>query len=452
MILRESIEKVPNNSILVISKNKKVSKEEILNSYDKAKINNLEGSKILICISDIKIALPIIVALDGLAESFALISSTTSAELILSYKKNWNFDAIICDNKTLFEKLKKKITIFCDFNSLIKSIKPNKLNHGTRWLIATSGTTGSPKLVSHTFSSLTLTTKFNIEQGKNIIWGMLYDFSRFAGLQVLLQSLVSGSKLIAPNHEDSLINKINSFIQNKCTHLSATPTLWRKILMTPKSKEINLVHATLGGEIADDRILSSINLQYPKARVVHIFASTEAGVAFSVSDKKSGFPKSYLNEPPQGIGIKIEKNKLFIRNEHVHKKYLGNDKVFGSKDGWIDTGDMVHITNDRILFRGREDGIINVGGDKVYPEEIENVLLNHPLVASVKVYAKSNPITGSLVAADVILVDNKTNSNEACKILREYSSKILERHKSLAMIKIVSSFDLNSSGKIARDL
>ena len=108
MILRESIEKVPNNSILVISKNKKVSKEEILNSYDKAKINNLEGSKILICISDIKIALPIIVALDGLAESFALISSTTSAELILSYKKNWNFDAIICDNKTLFEKLKKK--------------------------------------------------------------------------------------------------------------------------------------------------------------------------------------------------------------------------------------------------------------------------------------------------------------------------------------------------------
>ena len=159
-----------------------------------------------------------------------------------------------------------------------------------------------------------------------------------------------------------------------------------------------------------------------------------------------------MNEPPQGIGIKIEKNKLFIRNEHVHKKYLGNDKVFGSKDGWIDTGDMVHITNDRILFRGREDGIINVGGDKVYPEEIENVLLNHPLVASVKVYAKSNPITGSLVAADVILVDNKTNSNEACKILREYSSKILERHKSLAMIKIVSSFDLNSSGKIARDL
>ena len=112
----------------------------------------------------------------------------------------------------------------------------------------------------------------------------------------------------------------------------------------------------------------------------------------------------------------------------------------------------MHIKNDRVLFRGREDGVINVGGDKVYPEEIENVLLKHPLVASVKVYAKANPITGSLVAADVILVNSKTNSEEASKILREYNSKILERHKTLAIIKIVSRFDLNSSGKIARDL
>ena len=222
--------------------------------------------------------------------------------------------------------------------------------------------------------------------------------------------------------------------------------------MTPNSKEINLLHATLGGEIADDRILSSINSQYPKAKIVHIFASTEAGVGFSVSDKKSGFPKNYLEKSPLGVGIKIKDNKLFIRNEHVHNKYLGNNKSFGSSDGWIDTGDSVHIKNDRVLFRGREDGVINVGGDKVYPEEIENVLLKHPLVASVKVYAKANPITGSLVAADVILVNSKTNSEEASKILREYNSKILERHKTLAMIKIVSSFDLNSSGKIARDL
>ena len=148
MTLRECIEKLPNNSILTISKNKKLFREEILNYYEKAKINNLEGSRVLICISDINVALPIIVALDGLAESFALISASTSTELILSYKKNGDFDAIICDNEILFKKLKDTTAVFSDFNSLIKSIKPVKLLHKTRWLIATSGTTATPKLIA----------------------------------------------------------------------------------------------------------------------------------------------------------------------------------------------------------------------------------------------------------------------------------------------------------------
>ena len=117
MTLRDCIEKLPNNSILTISKNKKLFREEILNYYEKAKINNLEGSRVLICISDINIALPIIVILDGLAESFALISAATSIELILSYKKNGNFDAIICDNAILFKKLKDTTAVFSDFNS-----------------------------------------------------------------------------------------------------------------------------------------------------------------------------------------------------------------------------------------------------------------------------------------------------------------------------------------------
>ena len=64
--------------------------------------------------------------------------------------------------------------------------------------------------------------------------------------------------------------------------------------MTPKANHINLLQATLGGEIVDDRILSAITALFPKARIVHIYASTEAGVGFSVSDNRSGFPLNYL--------------------------------------------------------------------------------------------------------------------------------------------------------------
>ena len=222
--------------------------------------------------------------------------------------------------------------------------------------------------------------------------------------------------------------------------------------MTPNSNEVNLLQATLGGEIADDRILSAVSKHFPKARIAHIFASTEAGVGFSVIDKKAGFPKNYLKNPPHGIDIKIENDKLYIRNKTVHTKYFGSEISFASNDGWIDTGDSVEIKNDRILFRGREDGVINVGGDKVYPEEVENILLKHPLVSAARVYAKSNPITGSLVAADVTLIDSKTDANKARKLLQKYSIEKLDRHKSLASIKIVPRFSLNSSGKIVREV
>ena len=148
----------------------------------------------------------------------------------------------------------------------------------------------------------------------------------------------------------------------------------------------------------------------------------------------------------------IKNDKLYVRNKEVNNKYLGSEILFASNDGWIDTGDSVEIKNDRVLFRGREDGVINVGGDKVYPEEVENILLKHPLVSAARVYAKSNPITGSLVAADITLKDSKTDVNMAKKLLQEYSVEKLDRHKSLASIKIVPRFSLNSSGKIVREV
>ena len=451
MMLSDSLKKLPNNSVLILTANKEIHRDKIINQY-KNNISRFAGARILICLSDISVVLPIIAALDGIAESFALISPTASSQLISSLAISGNFEAILCNESKIFNESKNVPPVFHDFDKLATSLSPRKIPKETRWLITTSGTTGEPKLVSHTLISLTRTTKIDPVRGANICWGMLYDYTRFAGLQVLLQSLISGSKLIVPPFEDSLDNKIKNFIDHNCTHLSATPTLWRKILMTPKANQINLLQATLGGEIVDDRILSAIAALFPKARIVHIFASTEAGVGFSVSDNRAGFPLNYLKNPPLGVDIKVKNDKLYIRNEHVYNKYFGSDISFASKEGWVDTGDSVEIKKDRVLFRGREDGVINVGGDKVYPEEIENVLLKHPLVAAAKVYAKSSPITGSLVAADVTLVNSKTDEKKARKVLQAYSLKVLERHKVLAKISIVPRFSLNSSGKIVREV
>jgi len=451
MILKDRLEKIPNNSTLIISNNKKISREQILNRY-KNDLNKISGARILICKSDISETLSIMTAIDGLVEAFALISTASSIELLSSLAKKGNFEAILCDESLNLNKIKNLPPIFYDLEALADTFSSKKSPRETRWILTTSGTTGKPKLVSHTLSSLTRTTKIDIKRGPNIRWGMLYDHTRFAGLQVLLQSVISASILIDPIFEYPLEKKVNNFINHNCSHLSATPTLWRKILMTANSNKLNLLQATLGGEIADDKILSAVSKHFPKARIAHIFASTESGVGFSVVDKKAGFPKSYLKNPPLGVDVKVENDRLYVRNKAVQNKYFGSETSFVSSDGWIDTGDSVEIKNDRVLFRGREDGVINVGGDKVYPEEVENILLKHPLVSAARVYAKSNPITGSLVAADVTLTDSKTDVNKAKKVLQEYSVEMLDRHKSLASIKIVPRFSLNSSGKIVREV
>ena len=149
----------------------------------------------------------------------------------------------------------------------------------TTWLMTTSGTTGLPKIVAHSFDSLTasITSKC---QSVQPVWGLLYDASRFAGMQVVLQSLLSGGKLIAVDRQASFSEQIAQLARSGCSHLSATAAMWRKILMLPAAQHLALKQITLGGDIADARTLKALSVAWPDARITHIYASTEIGVGF----------------------------------------------------------------------------------------------------------------------------------------------------------------------------
>ncbi len=101
----------------------------------------------------------------------------------------------------------------------------------THWVLSTSGTTGTPKLVAHTLESLTSTTKLDVQAGAAMRWGLVYDPARFAGLQLVLQALLGGGVLVVPPQE-SLAVQLAFMAKHGVNALSATPSLWRKILMT----------------------------------------------------------------------------------------------------------------------------------------------------------------------------------------------------------------------------
>ena len=118
----------------------------------------------------------------------------------------------------------------------------------------------------------------------------------------------------------------------------------------------------------------------------------------------AGFPARWLKTGVEGIKFRIRDRSLEIRSPRAMKGYVFHaGKPPMTSDGWLITNDMVVIRGDRVVFLGREDSLINVGGSKVSPEEVESVLLEVPGVVEAKVIGVSNPITGFLVGAEIVL-------------------------------------------------
>ena len=211
----------------------------------------------------------------------------------------------------------------------------------------------------------------------------------------------------------------------------------------------------LSGEGADQSILNALHLLYPNAVVAHAFASTEAGVLFAVNDGLEGFPASLLEGDDGAVVLKIEHGSLHVRSGGTAVRYLGSGSALRDDQGFVDTGDVVELRNGRYYFLGRRSGVINVGGQKVHPEEVEAVINRHPDVRMSLVRGRRNPILGSIVIADVILKEEArqkaTARGDAVKDeVLQICRAALEKHKIPTAINIVSALDVGTTGKLIR--
>ena len=217
--------------------------------------------------------------------------------------------------------------------------------------------------------------------------------------------------------------------------------------MSPAARAIAPRYVRLSGEIADQAILDALRKFYPQASVGHAFASTETGVGFEVTDGLEGFPASQLGS--HEVEMKVEDGSLRIRSPRTAGRYLGEDNpTLADGDGFVDTGDIVELRGDRYYFLGRRTGLINVGGLKVYPEEVEAIINRHPAVRMSVVRSRRSPITGSLVVADVVL---KVEAEEAVK--REILAicrDSLAAYKIPATITFVPALEVAAAGKVVR--
>jgi acyl-coenzyme A synthetase/AMP-(fatty) acid ligase len=430
------------------------------------RLEDLEGRSVLLTVRDQLSAALALLELDGTARRIVLCLPDLAPEHLPELITTSAVDACVYDAEGRgIDRLGIPICIATQGVPARTAIV-RRAFHETEWILLTSGTTGAPKLVLHTLATLLSTIVHQPRASGGVVWSTFYDIRRYGGLQIFLRAVRDGS-LILSSPRQSVATFLARAGETGVTHISGTPSHWRQALMSGAAGRIAPRYVRLSGEIADQAILDSLRAAYPDAQVAHAFASTEAGVAFEVEDGLAGFPVNLIGRSVAGVEMRVEGGTLRIRSDGNALGYLGGKagaaevQSLRDRQGFVDTGDQLEQRDGRYHFAGRSGGVINVGGLKVHPEEVEAAINSHPWVRMSLVRARRNPITGAIVEADVVLLDEERMSERGNRGARppedalgqeilDTCRRMLPPHKVPARIRFVPVLEVSASGKLVR--
>jgi len=299
----------------------------------------------------------------------------------------------------------------------------------------TSGTTGVPKKITHTFDSITRAVKISPDK-KADVWGFAYNPTHIAGVQVFFQALLNLNTIVNLFNlkKDDIIKSIDYY---KITNISATPTFYR-LLYDGSKKFENVKRVTSGGEKLDSKLFNLLQSMFPNAKILNVYASTEIGTLFASYGEYFVLKESLRDK------IKIIDNELYVSSE-----YINNDDNDLAKDNWYKTGDYVEVISDNpltIKIIGRINEIVNIGGYKVHLSEVEEAINSLPFVVNCSVYSKRNSVLGNIIMCDVVLKEKSISEQDIHKFL---SSK-LQPFKIPRIINIVEEIKTTRTGKVQR--
>lgn len=321
---------------------------------------------------------------------------------------------------------------FPDFNSLIEKVRESK----SVISIFTSGTTGQPKKVSHSYANLSRAVRRGERFFYNV-WGFAYNPTHMAGLQVFFQALENQNAIINlfNLNKIEIYDKIDEF---KITNISATPTFYRLLLPCDKKYD-SVCRVTLGGEKSDEKLYQSIINIFPNAKITNVYASTEAGTLFAAKGDNFQIP----------IDIK-DKFKVVDDELYIHSSLIGKSQTLKLDGDYYPSGDLIEWVDFKkgiFRFKSRKNELINIGGYKVNPQEIEESIRNIDGIRDVHVFGKANSILGNVLCADIL-------REEECSIteteIRAILKDVFQDFKIPRRIRFVESLTVTRTGKMKR--
>jgi long-chain acyl-CoA synthetase len=300
-------------------------------------------------------------------------------------------------------------------------------------VLFSSGSSGIPKAAVHNFSPLLEKYLTKRKSHKTIIF-LLFD--HWGGLNTLFNTLTSsGTAIIVKSRSpDNICNVVEKY---NVSLLPATPSFLNMLLISQAYKKYDLSSLqliTYGAEPMPESTLLNICIAIPNARFQQTYGLIEVGVLSTRSLDKNSL---LMKVGGEGYSTRIIDGLLQIKTKSMILGYLNASSPITS-DGWFMTGDSVETHGDYIKILGRKSELINVGGEKVYPTEVENIILESGNISDVYVYGEKNIFMGNIICAKLSTIDEE-DPNVLTERIKHYCRSRLEKYKVPVKIYITNS-------------
>lgn len=328
---------------------------------------------------------------------------------------------------------------------LLEQLRDNK---ESGIIIFTSGSSGKPK-------AALLQTSYLFDRyarkNKHYPYRMLVflKIDHIGGINTAFAAIMTGGSIVSsPGRSPEDV--CATIAKHKVQLLPTTPTFLNMLLISGMHEKYDLSSLqliTYGAEIMPTSTLQSVHKLFPTVRLKQTYGLTELGI-FPTQSKDTS--STWMKVGGQGVEWKVMDAVLWIRSSMAMKGYLNAPSPF-DEEGWYNTGDRVDVDGEYLRILGREREIINVGGEKVYPAEVENVLLQLANIDEVTVKGKKNSITGFIVTATCVLKEPE-DAVALRKRAITHCQKHLEAYKVPAIIIIAEKAQVSDRYKKVRQV
>ena len=443
--MNKMIDKFKNNDqTAIIYDGKKYSYNELyikikeIESFIKDKIKSGEVVAILADYSFVSIAL--FFALYENKNIIAPITSTSKKEIDGKLKESFSTKIINLENeKLVITNIKSEAS-----HKIINDLQTSKC---AGLILFSSGSTGAPKAMIHNLD--TLVDSYGDKKQKQINMLVFLMFDHIGGINTMLNILSMNATMIIPQNRnaDDICQLIEEY---KIAVLPSSPTFLNLILINRSYEKYDLSSLrmiTYGTETMPEGLLNRLKAVFSKVKFLQTFGTSETGIAATSSKSSSS---TFMKIDDENLEYKIVDNELWLRSKTQILGYLNRSMESFTNDGWFKTGDLVELDNEGFIkIIGRNKEIINVGGQKVLPSEVESMLLGMDEIEDCLVYGEQNAITGQSVSCDVVLKHGIDDSG--FKILvRKFCKDKLDNFKIPTRVNVVQKTEFTERFKKSR--